>query len=132
MLPPRIDLTGEQMGRVVATFYAGIRAHPDLGPVFARHVSAWPEHEAKIADFWASAILHERSYSGNPMQTHISAGDVRPEHFKHWLSLFDRVLQQELTQDTARQWSELAHRIGRGLSYGVADHLRPSVDVPQF
>lgn len=115
----RFDVTEPDIARVVASFYARVRIHPVLGPVFASHVNDWPPHEAKIARFWANAILGTRSYSGNPMRVHMQAGDVLPEHFLVWLQLFDTVLHQELPADVATIWSALAHRIGRGLSMGL-------------
>lgn len=39
--------------------------------------------------------------------------------FEVWLGLFDSVLKLELPPDTAAQWSALAHRIGRGLMFGL-------------
>ncbi len=65
-MPPRFDITRPEIERVVAAFYELIRQHPGLGPVFAAHISDWPPHEAKVANFWANAILHERSYDGKP------------------------------------------------------------------
>jgi hemoglobin len=65
-LPPRFPISADQIDAVVAEFYAVIRTHPGLGPVFAAHVRDWPAHEAKIARFWRNAILFERSYDGNP------------------------------------------------------------------
>jgi hemoglobin len=119
--PPRFPVTPEQIDAVVAEFYALIRRHPGLGPVFAAHVTDWPAHEARIARFWRNAILLERSYDGNPMAIHRAAGDVRPQHFDVWLGLFDSVLHRRLPPDTAAAWSALAHRIGRGLRIGVED-----------
>ena len=118
-LPPRIDLTADQIGQVVATFYAKVRLDPVLGPVFAQKVDDWPEHEAKIAAFWRNAILHERSYSGNPMRTHMQAGNVFESHFPVWLALFDTVLEAQLPPRLAAGWSALAHRIGAGLRFGL-------------
>ena len=86
-----------------------------------RHVTDWPEHEEKIARFWRNAILYERSYDGNPMRTHMQAGDVKAEHFAPWLMLFDETLRRTLPEDTAAGWSALAHRIGAGLRMGVED-----------
>ena len=120
-IPPRFDITPEQIDRVVAVFYAAIRRHEVLGPIFAGHVTDWPEHEEKIARFWRNAILYERSYDGNPMRTHMQAGDVKAEHFAPWLMLFDETLRRTLPEDTAAGWSALAHRIGAGLRMGVED-----------
>ena len=118
-LPPRFPISAGEIDRVVATFYGMVRDDPSLGPVFATHVADWPTHEAKIARFWRNAILFERGYDGNPMQIHMAAGNVRPPQFAIWLDLFDQVLHAELPNETADAWSALAHRIGRGLRYGL-------------
>ncbi len=131
-LPPRFPITAEQIEQVTTRFYAGIRKHPTLGPVFANHVTDWPGHEAKIAGFWRNAILMERSYDGNPMQAHMRAGDVRVDHFKDWLALFDEVLTTTLPTEPATAWSALAHRIGAGLSMGVRDVTQPAGAVPNL
>lgn len=122
----RFAITAAEIDRVVAEFYAVVRSHPGLGPVFAAHVTDWPAHEEKIARFWRNAILLERSYDGNPMQAHRDAGNVRPGMFEIWLGLFDSVLRRELPAETAAAWSALAHRIGAGLRYGLVEKVGPS------
>lgn len=124
----RFDITPDQIDRVMTAFYAAIRRHPELGPIFAAHVTDWPEHEAKIARFWKNAILGERQYDGNPMQAHIAAGDVRAHHFGPWLCLFDDTLLRCLPAQTAAAWSALAHRIGDSLSMGLK--LSPTPEAP--
>lgn len=119
-IPPRFPVTPEQIDRVVAVFYAAVRRHEVLGPVFAGHVTDWPAHEEKIARFWRNAILSERAYDGNPMQVHRDAGDVRADHFPLWLALFDETLRRTLPVEAAAAWSALAHRIGQSLSMGLA------------
>ena len=121
MIPPRFPITSDQIDRVVATFYAAVRRHEVLGPVFANHVTDWPTHEARIAAFWRNAIMYERGYDGNPMRVHRAAGDVQAEHFVPWLALFDETLRRTLPLEQARGWSALAHRIGAGLRMGVQD-----------
>ncbi len=117
----RFPITPEQIDLVVERFYARVRAHPMLGAVFAAHIKDWPTHEAKIARFWRNAILFERSYDGNPMQVHQAAGNVRPGMFDVWLAQFDATLAESLPEETAQQWSALAHRIGRGLRMGLVN-----------
>lgn len=117
----RFDITAKDIDRVVAVFYAAIRKHEVLGPIFARHVDDWPAHEEKISRFWRNAILYERNYDGNPMRIHLAAGDVKAEHFAPWLMLFDETLRRVLPAETAVAWSALAHRIGAGLRMGVED-----------
>lgn len=118
--PPRFVVTRDDIRRVVKRFYQEVRDDAVLAPIFAQHVTDWDAHERKITAFWANAILYERSYDGNPMQVHKAAGSVRPEHFAHWLEMFDEVLLKELPESTAAGWSLLAHRIGRGLRLGLA------------
>ena len=131
-LPPRFDITRPEIERVVAEFYERIRHHPGLGPVFAVHVTDWPAHEAKIADFWANTILHERGYDGTPVQAHVKAGNVRPGMFSTWLAIFDSVLNQELRPDQAAAWSALAHRIGRSLRASVTERETHPGGVPRL
>jgi len=131
-LPPRFDITRPEVERVVAAFYAAVRAHPGLAPVFAAHVTDWPAHEAKVADFWANTILHERSYDGSPIAAHVRAGNVQPGMFSTWLALFDQVLARELAPDQAAAWSALAHRIGRSMRAAVVDRATHPGGVPRL
>jgi hemoglobin len=131
-IPPRFDITPDEIDRVVADFYAAIRVHPGLGPVFAAHVTDWPAHEAKIARFWRNAILFERCYDGNPLAVHKAAGNVRPGMFAPWLGLFDTVLKRNLRPETAAAWSALAHRIGQGLRYGVVEQPSHAGGIPKL
>ena len=121
----RIAITPAEIDRVVAAFYTEIRQHPMLGAVFARHVTDWRAHEAKVASFWRNAILLERGYAGNPMAVHKAAGNVRPGMFPAWLELFHTVLQRELPPAEAAAWNALARRIGASLSYGLIDQGGP-------
>ena len=118
-LPPRFAISDAQIAAVVDEFYAVVQTHPGLGPVFAAHVTDWAAHKAKITALWRNAILMARGYDGNPMAVHKAAGNVRPGMFIPWLALFDTVLKRNLPPELASAWSELAHRIGRGLAYGL-------------
>lgn len=131
-LPPRFDVSRAEIEHVVAVFYERIRAHPGLGPVFAVHVTDWPAHEAKVADFWANTILHERVYNGTPVQAHVQAGNVKPGMFSTWLSVFDNVLRAELSEAQATAWSALAHRIGRSLRASVVEKESFEGGIPKL
>ena len=45
---PRLLVKQAQIARVVTVFYAGVREHPQLGPIFDAHVTDWPAHQEKI------------------------------------------------------------------------------------
>ncbi|MEZ5675983.1 hemoglobin [Thalassovita litoralis] len=131
-LPPKFDVTRDDIARVVHAFYAMVRDHPGLGPVFAAHITDWPKHEEKIIRFWANAILYERSYDGNPLEVHRQARNVRPGMFDPWLGLFDLTLRLELRPEQAAAWSELAHRIGRSLRAGVVEKTHGKDGIPRL
>jgi len=128
-LPARFPVSPVQIDRVVAAFYARIRQHDVLGPVFFASIpddrERWQKHEEKISRFWRNAILHERNYSGNPQHMHRMRPMIKPEHFELWLGLFDEVLGQNLPTELAASWSALAHRIGAGLRMGVEASRQP-------
>ncbi|AAV97326.1 hypothetical protein SPOA0192 (plasmid) [Ruegeria pomeroyi DSS-3] len=126
------DITRTEIDQVVRRFYAEVRAHDVLGPVFNSAVTDWPEHEDKISGFWAGAILREPGYFGNPMQVHIANPNIRSEHFPVWLDLFQKVLEQELTGDVASAFSLLAQRIGKGLSMGIENFRQPDGAAPNL
>ena len=128
----RFAITAAQIERVVTRFYARVRTHPVLGPIFAAHVTNWPEHEAKIAGFWRNAILRERSYDGNPMRVHVTRPEIKPEHFAVWLGLFHEVLRAELPEDIAAQWAALADRIGEGCRTGIVSMRQRPDEVPSL
>lgn len=126
-IPPRIDVDPSEIETVVRNFYSKARTDQTLGPIFSVHVVDWEAHEAKIAAFWRNALLYERVYDGNPMQKHLSAGNVKPTHFATWLKLFDEVLFEVLPLQKAQAWSALAHRIGQGLRFGLQNYQTAGV-----
>lgn len=132
----RFEITPQEIDRVVKAFYFRVRADDVLGPVFIDRLGTsreiWQPHETKIAAFWRNAILSERAYSGNPMQVHMGVAAIQPEHFALWLELFDEVLVKELPPQTAREFSALAHRIGRGLRMGLEAVRQPKDGPPIF
>lgn len=135
-LPPRFPVSAAQIDRVVTRFYARVRQHEVLAPVFFASIPdeapRWARHEEKIGRFWRNAILHERNYSGNPQHMHAMRPMIKPEHFAIWLGLFDEVLAEELPADLAANWSALAHRIGAGLRMGVIANHQPEGAVPKL
>ncbi|PIE07103.1 MAG: globin family protein [Rhodobacterales bacterium] len=124
----KFDIEAQDIDRLVAAFYARVRAHEKLGPVFARAIAPddhagegpeWRAHEAKIAAFWRNACGLDRSYSGSPMRAHVENPEVRPGMFSSWLDLFGETARDVLTPDKAASITALAERIGQSLRYQV-------------
>ncbi len=118
-MPPRFEITAEDIERMMSTFYNRIRAHDALGPIFDKYISDWEAHEAKIASFWRNAILFERGYDGRPQQVHMARPEVMGEHFPMWLDLFEEAARDVLTPQQAEAWTALARRIGDGMRIGI-------------
>ena len=133
----KFDIDPEDIDRLVAVFYERIRAHPMLGPVFARAIAAtdgpeWRAHEARIAAFWRNAIGIDRSYDGSPMQVHVENPEVMPGMFSAWLELFEETAREVLTPAQAKSIMALATRIGDSLRYGVTQRGQVRGEPPKL
>jgi len=42
-------------------FYADVRQHEEIGPIFSAHITDWPAHLEKITDFWSGPPEAQRS-----------------------------------------------------------------------
>ena len=57
-----------QIEDLVTTFYARIRKHPELGPIFERVIGAdWTPHLKTMCDFWSSVMNTTGRYKGRPV-----------------------------------------------------------------
>jgi hemoglobin len=114
--------------RMVHEFYAKARTDAALGPIFESRLSGrWSEHLEKMVDFWATALLHERRYVGNPRATHAMLADVRGTHFERWLELFDETLHDIFADDVAEVIGRRAQMMARGLMSAMPQTIDGSV-----
>ena len=119
-----VDLTREDIERLIDAFYDRVQADPILGPVFNPAVHDWPAHKATLVQFWTSIMLGTREYRGNPMAAHRPL-DLDDQHFARWLALWDRTAHEVLPDAQARHVFQTAERIGRSLRIGLEiDPLR--------
>jgi hemoglobin len=108
------------ISQLVERFYAAIREDELLGPIFAKHIEDWPNHLARMKDFWASIMLESGRYSGNPMQKHIAIGGLDALHFARWHGLWDRTLADVAPSPlVAGRFRDAATRIGESLLTGI-------------
>ena len=47
----------EEVSFLVRTFYAKVRQHEELGPIFNTIVHDWEEHLERLTDFWEMVLL---------------------------------------------------------------------------
>lgn len=118
-IPAGIDDTF--IDQLVEAFYARVRLHPQLGPVFDGAITDWPDHLAKLKLFWASVALGAGRYSGRPMQAHMRVSTIEPAHFGEWLYLFDQTLRDIAPSEAVVDYFMIrAHRIGENLRAGLS------------
>jgi hemoglobin len=114
--------------RLLNSFYADVRQHAVIGPIFNARIKNWKAHIEKIAEFWARATGGPSFYTGQMPVKHLALG-LEPEHFAHWLELWDFNCRRHLAPAEAEEMSRLAHGIGArlrqivGANAGGADPL---------
>lgn len=95
-------------------FYADVRQHAVIGPIFAAHITDWNAHLAKITEFWALQTGGSSAYRGGFAGAHLALG-LRPDHFQHWLGLWELNSARQLPPREAAEMITLAHEFGRRL-----------------
>lgn len=100
--------------RLLNHFYADVRQHSLIGPVFEAQVENWQEHIETIASFWGQIIGGPPAYNGQMPARHIPLS-LREEHFEAWLSLWDFNCHRWLSPDCADELTAYARQIGRRL-----------------
>ncbi len=116
---------------LVDEFYARVRAHPRLGPVFADAIAedGWPAHLRKMYAFWSSVMLTSGRYKGNPVAVHAAVAGISPELFPLWLDLFEATARDLFVADLAARFCAKARSIAESLK--LALFFRPDRPWPE-
>jgi hemoglobin len=117
----RIEKVDEQgLARLVARFYATVRADALIGPVFNDAVDDWPEHLEKLTAFWSSLMLTSGRYKGAPMAAHLKhRARITPEMFERWLVLWREATDAEMPPSAAELMQVKAERIAQNFKYAL-------------
>jgi hemoglobin len=117
---------------LVHEFYARVRRHPTLGPVFADNIAGdeWPAHLSKMCRFWSAVMLTNGAYSGNPVAVHRAVAGMDKALFPQWIELFEATAADLFTPDQAEAFTTKARRIAASLEMTVFFRVeaRPSRD----
>lgn len=100
-------------------FYADVRQHHEIGPIFAAQINDWPAHLEKIADFWSNVIGGPVNYGGPMPQKHFPLG-LEERHFAAWLDLWRRHCRAHLGPAEADEMIMAAETIGQRLRWLIA------------
>ena len=99
-------------------FYADVRQHAEIGPIFAAHIADWPAHIEKIADFWSGVTGGPALYSGPMPFKHQPLG-LEERHFQAWLGLWASHCRARLAPAEAAELIAVAEMIGQRLRFMV-------------
>ncbi len=113
----------ENLATLLRHFYADIRQHKLVGPIFNAQIEDWPAHLETIQSFWARMTGGPSQYSGQMPAKHLSLG-LRLNHFQVWLQLWEFNCRSYLARTEAREMIQLAHDVGSRLKriVGVSEY----------
>lgn len=100
-------------------FYADVRQHREIGPIFTGQIQDWPAHLDKIADFWSNVTGGPIRYEGPMPQKHFPLG-LEERHFIAWLDLWERHCRAHLAPAEATELIVAAQGIGQRLRSLIA------------
>ena len=110
----------ERLRLLLHHFYADVRQHRVIGPVFEKQVGNWQQHIETIAGFWTRIAGGSSCYAGNMPAKHIELG-LKQEHFQAWLTLWDANCRIHLPPNEAKEMVQIAQAIARRLQTILAN-----------
>lgn len=113
----------ETLRRLVRHFYADVRQHKVIGPVFEERIEDWPAHIEKITDFWSGVTGGPADYRGPMPLKHLPL-QLEERHFEAWLGLWQRKCRAQLPGKEAEELTAAAEMIGQRLRQIIASHGR--------
>ncbi len=105
-------------------FYADVRQHNTIGPIFNAHIHDWPSHMEKIADFWSGLTGGPPRYGGGFAGRHMPLG-LEERHFQAWLDLWHRHCHAHLPPREAAEMITIAEALGTRLRMVTGVTRRP-------
>ena len=107
----------EDVELLVDTFYDKVKANATIGYIFNDIAKVdWENHLPLMYSFWASILLGEHSFSGNPMDKHIQLSKIAPmtdKEFSEWLKIFIQTTDELFEGEKAEEAKTRASNIAR-------------------
>ena len=115
-----LDLTEDDIARVVPAFYARVRDDAEIGPLFNAAIDDWPHHLDRLIAFWSSVMLTTGTYKGSPMAAHLRhRAIIVPGMFDRWLDLWAEVTGDLLAPGPAQALQAKARTIAESLKLAL-------------
>lgn len=108
---------------LVNTFYEKVRANKVIGYIFNDIAKIdWKHHLPKMYSFWASILLGQHGFTGNPMQKHIQLSKqttLTEVEFSEWILLFNETVDELFEGEKAEEAKIRAANIARLMIYKI-------------
>jgi hemoglobin len=122
-----VQVSEEQLERLIPRFYARVRDDALIGPVFNSAIDDWKHHLEKLVSFWSSVMLTSGRYKGNPVAAHLKhLPTITPPMFDRWLTLWTEVTAEILPAAAAAALQGKAARIAESLKLAMYFRLSPT------
>lgn len=112
---------------LVNSFYYKVQESPILGFIFNDIAGInWDEHLPRMHSFWASVLLGEQSFSGNPMIKHIKLSKLTTMssvQFNEWLTLFYKTVDDNFEGSKADEAKARASIIAKNFQRNINAQL---------
>ena len=109
--------------KLVNTFYDKVKTNSILSYIFNDVAKInWENHLPRMYSFWASLLLGEHSFNGNPMLKHIQLSKETPlteTEFSEWLLLFNNTVDELFEGKNAIEAKLRAANIARLMLYKI-------------
>lgn len=111
---------------LINTFYEKVKTNEIIGHIFSDVAKVdWVSHMPVMYSFWASVLLDERSYDGNPMPVHIDLSKRTPmteAAFDEWMRLFKSTTDELFEGEKADEAKFRAENIARLMMHKIEQH----------
>jgi len=121
-------LTRQDVSLLVRSFYAKVRIHSELGPIFNGIVDDWESHLVRLTDFWEIILLNTGPGAGkfNPVKAHkevdqATGHQIHQALFGHWLELWFTTLGENFEGPNAEFAKEHARRMAHILFFRIME-----------
>jgi hemoglobin len=129
MIQIRKDIESRtDVSHLVRSFYAQVRNHDELGPIFNGIVDDWESHLERLTDFWETVILNSGPGAGkfSPVPVHKevdknTGNSIQQAHFGHWLELWFSTLDTYFMGKNADFAKEHARRMAHILFFRIME-----------
>jgi hemoglobin len=118
----------QDVSLLVRSFYARIRKHDSLGPIFNDVVQDWESHLERLTDFWEMILLQSGPGAGkfSPVPVHkevdTKTGNTLTQvHFGNWLELWFSTLDTYFEGKHADYTKEHARNMAHILFFRIME-----------